>query len=374
MLDDMVLFKLETEINRIYAQIETEMVSAIARELAKGATAKASPILWRTEKLRQMGRLEGQLTTLLQRKSREIQPQLEDAIIRAMLRAGKEDDAVLAQIATIKAQIKAGTFVEASKSTVFEQLSKAAIANARTGLNLTNTQALQAASEIWTSAVNSAYIKTLTGTTSLDQAVKLSVRNIGKQGAYVTYISQAGRVTRTSIEAAVRRDVVTSVNQAAAEMTMARCDEYELDLVEVSSHEGARPEHARWQGKVYSLHGKTPGYELLAIATGYGEVDGLAGAGCRHSVYPYYQGLSKQSQDIPGLRKNEETYEETQEQRYLERSIRNAKREEAVCKAGGDSEGAAKAHQRVREYQGRMREFIAETGHTRQYPREQIYT
>lgn len=374
MLDDLVLFKLETEINRIYAQVETEMVSAIARELAKGSNASISPIAWRTEKLRQMGRLEGKLTDLLRRKSRQIQPELEDSIIRAMLGAGKEDDMVLAQVASVKAQIKAGTFVEASKSTVFEQLSNAAIANARTGLNLTNTQALQAANEIWVSAVNSAYVKTLTGSTSLDQAVKLSVREMGKQGAYVTYVSKAGRMTRTSLEVAVRRDVVTSVNQAAAEMTMGRCDEYDLDLVEVSAHEGARPEHALWQGKVYSLHGKTPGYELLSIATGYGEVDGLCGVNCRHSFFPYFPGLSKQSQDIPGKKENRETYEATQKQRYLERNIRAAKRESSVCRAAGDSEGSAKAQARVKAYQSKMREFIDNSGLTRQYPREQIYS
>jgi hypothetical protein len=374
MLDDSVLFALETEINRIYAEVETEMVSAIARELAKGSNASISPIAWRTEKLRQMGRLEGKLTDLLRRKSRQIQPELEDSIIRAMLGAGKEDDMVLAQIASVKAQIASGTFVEVSKSSVFEQLSKAAIANARTGLNLTNTQALQAASEIWTSAVNSAYVKTLTGSTSLDQAVKLSVREMGKQGAYVTYVSKAGRMTRTSLEVAVRRDVVTSVNQAAAEMTMGRCDEYECDLVEVSAHEGSRPEHAIWQGKVYSLHGKTPGYELFAVATGYGEPDGICGINCRHSFFPYFPGLSKQSQTIPGQRENEKTYKLTQQQRYLERNIRAAKREESVCAAGGDKAGAAQAHQRVRDYQEKMRGFIADTGFTRQYPREQIYT
>lgn len=374
MLDDLVLFKLETEINRIYAQVETEMVSAIARELAKGASAKASAILWRTEKLRQMGRLDGMLADLLRRKSRDIQPQLETAIIKAMLWAGNEDDAVFTQIASIKAKIAAGTFVETSKSTVFSQLSKAAIANARTGLNLTNTSALQAAREMWTSAANSAYLKTLTGSTSLDQAAKLAVRELGKSGAYVNYVSANGKATRTTLEAAVRRDVVTSVNQAAAEMTMSRCDEYECDLVEVSAHEGARPEHALWQGKVYSLHGKTPGYELLTVATGYGEVDGLCGINCRHSFAPYFPGLSKQTQDIPGLRENRATYEATQQQRYLERNIRSAKREEAVCKAGGDGAGADKAHQRVRDYQSKMRAFIADTGFTRQYPREQIYT
>lgn len=374
MLDDSVLFALETEINRIYAEVETEMVSAIARELAKGSNASISPIAWRTEKLRQMGRLEGKLTDLLRTKSRQIQPQLEDSIIRAMLGAGKEDDMVLAQIASVKAQIASGTFVEASKSTVFEQLSKAAIANARTGLNLTNTQALQAANEIWTSAVNSAYVKTLTGSTSLDQAVKLSVREMGKQGAYVTYVSKSGRMTRTSLEAAVRRDVVTSVNQAAAEMTIGRCDEYELDLVEVSAHEGARPEHAIWQGKVYSLHGKTHGYELLSVATGYGTVEGLAGANCRHSFFPYFPGLSKQTQDIPGKRENKATYEATQKQRYLERNIRNAKREASVSRSGGDLEGAARAEARVKAYQAKMREFIDDSGLTRQYPREQIRT
>lgn len=374
MLDDSVLFALETEINRIYAEVETEMVSAIARELAKGSNASIPPIAWRTEKLRQMGRLDGKLTDLLRTKSRDIQPQLEDSIIRAMLGAGKEDDAVLAQIASVKAQIASGTFMDASKSSVFDQLSKAAIANARTGLNLTNTQALQAANEIWTSAVNSAYVKTLTGSTSIDQAVKLSVREMGKQGAYVTYVSQSGKVTRTSLEAAVRRDVVTSVNQAAAEMTIGRCDEYELDLVEVSAHEGARPEHAIWQGKVYSLHGKTQGYELLSVATGYGEVDGLAGVNCRHSFFPYFPGLSKQSQTIPGKHENKATYEATQKQRYLERNIRNAKREASVSRSGGDLEGAARAEARVKAYQAKMREFIDDSGLTRQYPREQIRT
>lgn len=372
MLDDSVLFALETEINRIYAQVETELVSAIAHELAKGSNASISPIAWRTEKLRQMGRLDGKLTDLLRTKSRQIQPQLEDSIIRAMLGAGKEDDMVLAQIASVKAQIKAGTFVEASKSTVFEQLSKAAIANARTGLNLTNTQALQAANEIWTSAVNSAYVKTLTGSTSLDQAVKLSVREMGKQGAYVTYVSKSGRMTRTSLEAAVRRDVVTSVNQAAAEMTMGRCDEYECDLVEVSAHEGARPEHAIWQGKVYSLHGKTEGYELLTVATGYGTAEGLAGINCKHSIAPYFPGLSKSNNDSHlGAKENKKVYESVQKQRYYERQIRNAKREEAVLKAAGmDSKDA---HNRVLAYQSKMRYYIEESGLTRQYGREQIH-
>ncbi len=374
MLDDKIIFTLETEINRIYAQVETDMVSAIARELAKGSSASSSPILWRTEKLRQMGRLEGKLTTILQRSSRKITPELENSIIKAMVSAGDADDDILKQISAIKAQIKAGTFVATSKSSVFEQLASAAIANAKKGMNLTNTSALQASRGIWTSSVNSAYIRTLTGSTSLDQAVKMSVRELGKQGAYVNYISANWKATRTSLEVAIRRDVVTSVNQASAEITKSRCEENELDLVEVTSHAGSRPEHALWQGKVYSLHGKTPGYQLLSVATGYGEADGLCGVNCRHSFYPYHPGLSKQNENETTKRENEKIYKATQKQRYLERNIRNAKREADVCRAGNDPAGADAAAMRVKAYQQKMRDHINETGLTRQYPREQIYS
>ena len=76
-----------------------------------------------------------------------------------------------------------------------------------------NTRALQSASQMWVSAVNTAYVKTLTGSTSLDQAVKLSVREMGKQGAYVTLRLRYGQGTKTSLEVAVRRDVVTSVTK-----------------------------------------------------------------------------------------------------------------------------------------------------------------
>jgi len=373
MLDDRILFSLETEINRIYSEVETEFVSAIARELARGSSASVSPIAWRTEKLRQMGRLEGKLTTLLQKRSRAITPEIEKAVFSAMLSAGEADDSILKQIASIKAQVDAGTFIPTSKSSVFEQLAASAIANAKTGMNLTNTGALQAVSQMWTGAVNDAYVRTLTGSMSLDQAVKRSIRTIGKQGAYVNYISANGKQTRNTLEVAIRRDVVTSVNQAAAEVTMGRCDENELDLVEVTSHAGSRPEHAQWQGKVYSLHGKTAGYQLLAIATGYGEVDGLCGVNCRHSFYPYYPGLSKQNENDTTKRENENIYQNTQKQRALESNIRKAKREARVCDAAGDSAGAEAAAQRVRGYQEKMRQFIRETGLTRQYPREQIY-
>jgi DNA-binding Lrp family transcriptional regulator len=182
MLSTAITSALESEISRVYAQIETELVTRIARELAKGAGASASPVLWRTEKLLQMGRVQGQLADILRRESRNIAPELEDAIVRAMLGAGEADDAILKQVAAVKEQIAAGTWVPAKESAVYQSLAEAAIRNARTALNLTNTSALQAGTQAFQSAVNGAYLKTLTGSTSLDQAVKQAVRELGVAG------------------------------------------------------------------------------------------------------------------------------------------------------------------------------------------------
>ena len=85
---------------------------------------------------------------------------------------------------------------------------------------------------------------------------------------------------RTSIDAAVRRHVVTQSNQCRNDLLDRRCGQYGIDLVMVSAHYGARPSHAVWQGGVYSRSGAKGKYRGLAEATGYGTVGGLCGANC----------------------------------------------------------------------------------------------
>lgn len=40
----------------------------------------------------------------------------------------------------------------------------------------------------------------------------------------------------------------------------------ENDLVEVTAHSGARPDHAKWQGGIYSLYGRSKKFERERIA------------------------------------------------------------------------------------------------------------
>ena len=100
--------------------------------------------------------------------------------------------------------------------------------------------------------------------------------------------------------------------------------------MEVTSHAGARPTHAVWQGRVYSRSGKTKGYKDFVSSTGYGTGDGLCGWNCRHNFYPYFEGLSSPSFSHDPARllekTNEEMYEDSQRQRALERAVRQSKR------------------------------------------------
>jgi hypothetical protein len=86
--------------------------------------------------------------------------------------------------------------------------------------------------------------------------------------------------TKTTIDAALRRHIVSQANQARNRLLMQRMDEWEWDLVFVDAHFGARPTHAVWQGKVYSRSGRSTEYPPLVESTGYGTVTGLCGANC----------------------------------------------------------------------------------------------
>ena len=79
-------------------------------------------------------------------------------------------------------------------------------------------------------------------------------------------------------------------------LQLARMEEMDCEFVEVTAHEGARPTHAVWQGRVYHRGGAVvqdgERYEDFEAATGYGTGPGLCGWNCRHNFYPFYPGIS----------------------------------------------------------------------------------
>ncbi len=202
--------------------------------------------------------------------------------------------------------------------------------------------------------LDKALIKMATGTFSYDQCVNDCVKELAQSGLRsVDYVS--GRTYQ--LDTAARMAIRTANSQLAGQISMHYIEETETDLVEVSAHWGARPEHAAWQGKIYSRSGKNKNYPNFSVCH-YGAVDGLKGINCRHDFYPFFEGISEPNtwEPEPGPQeyhgKTYNYYQATQKQRKMERDIRATKREIEAQKAIGGDTSLLEAQKRkqIKEY------------------------
>lgn len=198
--------------------------------------------------------------------------------------------------------------------------------------NLTMTTAVKAQSA-YIQACNKAQMKVSTGAFSYDRVIADAIKEAAVQGTEVLYPTQ--HVDK--LDVAVRRAVLTGVNQTAAEMSLQYAKDQDCDYVETTAHAGARPEHAVWQGRVFCLSGTDPKYENFYEATGYGTGPGLCGWNCRHNFHAFFPGISTQAytqeminnysaKSVTYNDKQFTEYEASQMQRGHERQIRETKR------------------------------------------------
>lgn len=186
-------------------------------------------------------------------------------------------------------------------------------------------------------------------------AIREAITEVSKYGTHVVY--KGGR--KMTVEAATRMCVLTGINQANAEITLTECANAGLRTVLVSSHIGARytdydepANHQSWQGKIYSISDsllekigykepkknlwgkvkeffqkfrKQKKYPDLVEVTGYGTVEGLCGANCRHTMHMHYPGNSNPYKDYDN-EENKQKYDLYQKQRAMERRIRDTKK------------------------------------------------
>lgn len=117
-------------------------------------------------------------------------------------------------------------------------------------------------------ALNSAEMQIQSGVISYNQAIATAVKQLADSGLCVVY-DKAGNPIKNMVgyesghkdqlDVAVRRAVMTGVNQINQKYREQSMDYLETDLVETSAHLGARnidgpngwENHEKWQGKVY---------------------------------------------------------------------------------------------------------------------------
>lgn len=194
-------------------------------------------------------------------------------------------------------------------------------------------------------AMDSMVMNVASGGFSSGQAVEKVVSDLEKSG--IRHVDFGSGISR-GIDVAAALAVRTTLGQMAAEISMSNANELGTDLVEVSSHAGAREgigcaSHVDWQGKVYSISGKAHpeeekrlGYKIekLSDVTGYpDDPTGLCGYNCRHTFYPFIEGISepnpieKDPEPVTIDGRTYTYYQATQVQRRIERELRELKRQ-----------------------------------------------
>lgn len=105
--------------------------------------------------------------------------------------------------------------------------------------------------------------------------------------------------------------------------------------------------------------------------TSYGQAAGLFGVNCKHYPMAFIPGFSTLRGQPQDPEENEKTYAESQEQRRLERNLREKRLKVEQLKAQGAPEEEIKAAKaKTREASSRVQEFCDSTGRTRRRNRE----
>lgn len=350
----------------LYQAFEDSVLADIARRLA--ALDMTATAAWQAQRLIEAGALYQdilkQLAILTGRSEAELQKAFESAGVRSI----RFDDSIYREAGLKPLPLN-----------LSPQMAEVLVAGLRrtAGImqNLTQTTALMG-QRAFIEAADLAFLQVSSGAFSYDQAIRAAVKNIGESGLQILY--PTGRIDK--LDVAMRRAVLTGVGKTAGDLQWARADEMGQDLVQVSEHIGARPSHEIWQGKIYSRSGSSKKYPPFIESTGYGTGAGLGGWNCRHSFYPFFEGISEDAYNRIARPTGQESvefggrklsmYEASQVQRGIERKIREWKRQANALEAAKLE--ATKEIAKVREWQARMRQFIRGTGLNRQYVREQI--
>ncbi|EGL82097.1 minor capsid 2 protein [Caldalkalibacillus thermarum TA2.A1] len=317
---------------------------------------------WQAEKVTQTAQLEKRNARIVAADLRDAEKELEHMIESVAHEAAERQDRTLRQF---KPDADAPAV---AASTAMVALVQEKQNEYRRVLQITGQTMFRQSQRVYLDILTAATQRVIEGDISPQEALR-EVASFWAERGIPALIDRAGR--QWSTEAYVNMFVRTAAKSTAVEAQFVRMDDYGIDLIEVSSHMGARPRCAPYQGKIYSRSGRHPRFPPFS-STSYGEAAGLLGINCGHQIYPYIEGVSVKRYEPYPMRENDLVYQQSQRQRYFERRIRAAKREVEMMKALGDQEGVRLAQEKLRERQAVMRSFIKETGRTRRYDRERI--
>lgn len=342
MVDPDELVRLSRRLEQLYADVEVSLLRYIAKRLARGLGDDD----WAVKRLGETGVVRSRARRIVSSLQRERDKEIVRMVVAAHA-AGAESAArttgIAATIATVDSEAASRALVHALSGNLSQadlrilrsadDIYRRVIANVTArGLadEFTRRAAAQAALDMFTDTG-------ITGFTDM----------AGRNWSLTSYTEMAAR---TSIHNAARQGVIDGVRATGR------------DLVMISGSPACCDLCAPWEGQVVSLDGMTTGYPTLSDA----EADGVFHPGCRHTVAPYVEGLTRADYYQQG---DPERYAAEQQQRYLERGLRQWKRREALAL---DPTQAQLAQNKIGEWRRRLEEHVTKHDLPREREREQI--
>lgn len=348
---------------QLWQQVEEDILKDVARRIGKmnQITATADWQLWRREQVRLCNR---EVLKILAKYTGKSTAQLRQIFQEAAAKALEEDDLLYQSAGLDPPDPNADQALLNLLNAGYQQ-------TAGSWQNLTATTANTVSGQL-EAALDRAWLQVSSGAFDYQTSIRRAVNGLARNMTGVTY--PTGH--RDTLEVAVRRAVLTGVNQTAGKLQIARMDEMDWAFVETSAHAGARPSHAKWQGRQYHRGGavtyRGKYYPDFEKATGYGTGAGLCGWNCRHGFFAIDPDLDPRpayteeelaaldAKDIEYRGKKYSRYQINQRQRALERHVRAAKKVWLAEDAAGlDSTQSAV---RLRQARQDLAQFVKDTG------------
>lgn len=370
----------------VYASVTDALLENLARhfKFIKDGGQITGSWEYQVRKLAEIGQVRRESVAIIMAKLGETDQALQGMLIRAIEEGLKTADPVLKKAAEKGLLTMTPPTLSPNQMQAFRYYYN----QSADKLNLVNTVMLESTEEAYRATVadiatkidttqkilNDASGKVITGVDSFNKVQHDAVRRMVDNGL-TGFIDHGGH--HWSPEAYVAMDTRTTMTNTARAAVWEQSEAAGVELYQVSWHDGARPLCYPWQGKVISRNGRTgtveddEGNKVTVHAESeiesfkYG--GGLFGVNCGHYPIPFIPGFSRIREPRQNEEENAKEYAESQQQRALERKVREEKRELEVMKAQGATQEQIDAQKlRVRNANAQLTEFCDSTGRARQ--------
>lgn len=342
-------------IENIYSNLENDIMQDVVRRIAETDELTRTAD-WQLNRLYYMGANKLDIKKYIQKalnlSDAGIDMLYSDTLKEGYIRDAALYDAVGQDLIPFEENVALQQLIEATKKQTSSELKNITRTMGFSVMQQNGKKQFQTVDDYFKKTMDNAVMHVLNGTYDYNTIIRKVTDEMTKSG--VRSINYDSGVS-TRIEVAARRAVLTGVNQVTAKVSEDNMQKLGTEFVETSWHSTARPTHQVWQGRVFYWDKANPNaekeeegvrYKSFIKETGYGEVDGLCGANCRHTFYPFIPGISVRTytdEQLEELNRQENKkkeyngkeynkYEATQYQRKLERLLRKQRQDIKLLK------------------------------------------